>query len=41
MQSGDPLKRLTQRLGLSGARVPLFAVGVLAAIIPPLLLVLL
>jgi ABC-type multidrug transport system fused ATPase/permease subunit len=41
MQSGDPLKRLTQRLGLRGARVPLFAVGVLAAIIPPLLLVLL
>lgn len=41
MQSGDPLKRLTQRLGLAGARVPLFVVGVLAAFIPPLLLVLL
>jgi ATP-binding cassette subfamily B protein len=41
MQSGDPLKRLTQRLGLAGARVPLFVVGVLAAFVPPLLLVLL
>lgn len=41
MQSGDSLKKLTKRLGLSGSGIPLFFVGVLAALIPPLLLVLL
>lgn len=41
MQAGDSLNKLTQRLGLSGARIPLILVGILAAFIPPLLLVLL
>lgn len=41
MQSGDPLRQLTNRLGLNGARVPIFVVGLLAAFVPPLLLVLL
>jgi len=41
MQAGDALDRLILRLGIRGSRIPLIVVGVLAAFIPPFLLVIL
>jgi ATP-binding cassette, subfamily B, bacterial len=41
MIPGDPLRNLVVRLGLGGAKLPLVLVGILAAFVPPLILILL